>query len=88
MAVMAILAARGSTTVIAIMSENSNYGQNGSNTKSNVIASANMSFAALDTYIIIADEYGHNDCDGKNRSNGNIGFLEINDLNGFNCCNS
>ena len=55
---------------------------------SNVTASTNMSFALLDTSVIIADEYGHNDCDGKNRSNGNIGFLEINDLNGFNCCNS
>ena len=30
MAVMAILAARARTTVIPIMSENSNYGQNGS----------------------------------------------------------
>ena len=31
MAVMAIQAARGRTTVIAMMSENSNIGQNGSN---------------------------------------------------------
>ena len=50
--------------------------------KSNLIASTNMVFAISDISVIIADEYGHNDCDGD------IGFLEIDDLNGFNCCNS
>ena len=62
MAVMAKLAARGRTPVIAIMSENTNNEQNGSN--------------------------GHNDCDGDNSCNGDIGFFEIDDLNGFNRCNS
>ena len=56
--------------------------------KSSVIASTNMSFAILDTSVIIADEYSHDDCDGDNSCNGDIGFLEIEDLNGFNCCNS
>ena len=44
---------------------------------SNVIASINTSFAILDTSVIIADEYGHNDCDGNNSYNGDIVFLEI-----------
>ena len=52
-------------------------GQSGSNAQLNVIASTDMSFAILDTSIIIADEYGHNDYDGDNSCNGDIGFLEI-----------
>ena len=41
------------------------------------VALTNMSFAILDTSVIITDEYGHNDFDDDNRCNGNIGFLEI-----------
>ena len=88
MAVIAIQAARGRTTVIAMMSENSNNGQNGSNAQLKLDSFNKYEFCYYITSVIIADEYSHNDCDGDNSCNGDIGFLEIDDLNGFNCCNS